>query len=257
MRLGPFCISTAALAYTVSFALHAGVVIALLAWRPTLEPPRMAVAAGRDAAPVTMRFLTPEQLEAMTNPPRESLEITEPIEDRPLPVEPPIDPPNRLPTVQVQAEFDEPIDTAASGPLPAPPITPPAQSNARPQPPTPPAENATESPTPTPTDPQPSPSTPTVADEAGVDREPTPINLPRPHYPTLSRRLGEQGEVILSFTVTADGSVTDIEVEKDPGHPRLIAAAKAALQSARFTPATRNNRPVPYRVAVPFRFQLD
>ncbi len=91
---------------------------------------------------------------------------------------------------------------------------------------------------------------------AGVDRPPTVAHLPRPIYPRMSQRLGEQGMVILSALVDERGHVCDIRVVQSPGHPRLVRAAIDALKVARFDPARRDGRTVSCWVAVPIRFVL-
>jgi len=194
-----------------------------------------------------------------------------------VPVDPPAPPPTQLATVEVTVAIVESAPATDSA-LPAPPpregklqsrptpgpATPTAADAA---PPSPPSETTETGEDAEPTEPtevnemtesaESASSTPATASEAGVDAEPQPLDLPRPNYPMQSRRLGEQGEVVLSFTVTPAGTVTAIEVDRSPGHPRLVAAAKAALQAARFTPARRDGRAVAYRVTLPFHFRLE
>lgn len=84
-----------------------------------------------------------------------------------------------------------------------------------------------------------------------VKREP-PRQDPRhpitqPDYPATSRRLGEEGAVVLKFLVEADGRLKDdsITVEQSSGHDRLDKAAIAeARRHWRFLPATENGKAV-------------
>ncbi len=98
---------------------------------------------------------------------------------------------------------------------------------------------------------------------ASVDREPGTrtgakvLSLPRPRYPYLSRRLGEEGLVLLEVEVLPSGRAGRITVVEEPGHPRLVEAARKAARKARFKPATRNGRPVRSSVQIPFRFILE
>ncbi len=64
------------------------------------------------------------------------------------------------------------------------------------------------------------------------------IRLPRPDYPMVSRRRGEEGQVVLEVTVGADGTVLDFRLGTSSGFERLDRAALAAIRDAAFSPAT-------------------
>jgi protein TonB len=71
--------------------------------------------------------------------------------------------------------------------------------------------------------------------------------ITQPDYPATSRRLGEEGAVVLRFLVQADGRVDDssIEVTQSSGHDRLDkAAVQEAKRRWRFKPATEDGKPV-------------
>ena len=97
---------------------------------------------------------------------------------------------------------------------------------------------------------------PPTSAPAGVETGANILDLPRPAYPIMSRRLGEEGVVLLQIEVLADGSVGSIKVLRDPGFRRLIAAAIAAAKKGRFKPASRDGRLVRSTVRIPFRFVL-
>jgi protein TonB len=60
----------------------------------------------------------------------------------------------------------------------------------------------------------------------------------QPPYPAASRRLGEEGLVIVHVRIGRDGRVLAATLARSSGYPRLDAAALAhALASWRFTPA--------------------
>lgn len=80
--------------------------------------------------------------------------------------------------------------------------------------------------------------------------------VPIPTYPAESRRLGEEGLVVLEVQVRADGTVGEVRVTSDPGYPRLTEAAIDAARRTEFTPATRDGRSVEGTVTIPFRFVL-
>jgi len=78
----------------------------------------------------------------------------------------------------------------------------------------------------------------------------------QPDYPASSRRMGEQGRVLLVLYVRADGSVQEAKVDKSSGFSKLDrAAVEEALKSWRFLPATSGGVAVPswHRVAVVFQ----
>jgi protein TonB len=65
--------------------------------------------------------------------------------------------------------------------------------------------------------------------------------LTQPPYPMASRRLAEEGAVLLEILVGADGHVRDAKVSRSSGFDRLDqTAVSEALQHWRLRPATRN-----------------
>jgi periplasmic protein TonB len=82
------------------------------------------------------------------------------------------------------------------------------------------------------------------------------LSNPKPPYPNLSRRLGEQGTVMLRVLVSVAGESARIELKSSSGFPRLDRAALNAVRSWRFSPATRGDRAVEAWVLVPIRFSL-
>lgn len=82
------------------------------------------------------------------------------------------------------------------------------------------------------------------------------LNNPAPDYPPLSRRLNEEGRVLMKVLVSAEGSATEVLIEKSSGSERLNSAAIAAVMRWRFIPATKNNQPLSAYVLVPMKFSL-
>jgi len=83
------------------------------------------------------------------------------------------------------------------------------------------------------------------------------LNNPRPPYPALSRRLGEEGTVRLNILVNPDGSVARLDLLKSSGHPRLDRSAIDTVQSSwKFEPARQGGNPVAAWVIVPIQFTL-
>lgn len=76
-------------------------------------------------------------------------------------------------------------------------------------------------------------------------------------YPALSRRLREQGRVVLNVHVLADGSVDDVKLHLSSGFPRLDDAALAAVRGWKFVPARRGDEAVALWHTLPLSFSLD
>ncbi|MDR1228493.1 MAG: energy transducer TonB [Azoarcus sp.] len=82
------------------------------------------------------------------------------------------------------------------------------------------------------------------------------LHNPRPPYPPMSRRLGEQGTVTLRAYVLPDGSAGKVEIRKSSGSARLDEAARTAIMKWRFEPARMGSKPVPSWVVIPFTWSL-
>jgi protein TonB len=83
------------------------------------------------------------------------------------------------------------------------------------------------------------------------------LQNPKPPYPALSKRMGEQGQVILRVTVAADGSLLAAAVARSSGYPRLDEAALAAVRKWRFVPGKRNGMAATMDHDVPINFVLE
>jgi protein TonB len=83
------------------------------------------------------------------------------------------------------------------------------------------------------------------------------LNNPAPSYPPLSRRLGEQGRVLLRVQVMEDGTAGSVELQTGSGSNRLDQAALEAVKRWRFIPAKRGEQPVSASVVVPVRFSIE
>jgi len=83
------------------------------------------------------------------------------------------------------------------------------------------------------------------------------LTNPKPGYPPLSRRLGEQGVVMLSVLVGEGGDVQKLEVAKSSGYTRLDEAASRAVQNWRFAPGKRAGIAQTMWVKVPISFILE
>lgn len=82
------------------------------------------------------------------------------------------------------------------------------------------------------------------------------LQNPKPPYPSLSRRLGEEGAVLLRVRVLIDGTAGEVRVLRSSGYPRLDEAAKNTVAQWRFIPARRGERAEEAWVQVPIDFTL-
>ncbi|MFN3884667.1 MAG: energy transducer TonB [Rhodocyclaceae bacterium] len=78
-----------------------------------------------------------------------------------------------------------------------------------------------------------------------------------PAYPPISRRLGEEGTVVLRVELDETGAVVEALVKESSGFARLDAAALAAVKRWHCQPAQRNGQPVRAVALQPFKFVLQ
>ncbi len=174
-------------------------------------------------------------------------------------------------------------------PLPSPPIKPP------PPPPATPLKRPVPAPTPLALAPLPTPqptaapiapptlaatapvnapvlATPSVAPAPSVVAVPAPsppakVDMPTtvadyqakspPVYPAMSKRMGEQGRVVLRVLIGADGVPQQAEVQQSSGHGRLDRAAAEAVMRWRYVPGKRGGVPETMWFQVPIEFKLN
>ena len=78
-----------------------------------------------------------------------------------------------------------------------------------------------------------------------------------PSYPPLSRRLGEEGKLVLRVELDESGHISVAQVIISSGHKRLDDAAMASVKTWRCTPLRRNGMPVRAIALQPFNFELN
>ncbi len=95
---------------------------------------------------------------------------------------------------------------------------------------------------------------PVVAPVAAPPAPPKPVlrvaavidaakNCQKPEYPAASKRLEEEGTVLLRFMIDQSGKVVESRIETSSGHARLDEAARAALSQCQFKPGTADGVP--------------
>lgn len=82
------------------------------------------------------------------------------------------------------------------------------------------------------------------------------VQAPKPRYPAISRRLKEQGVVVLKVLVNERGEAQRIEVADSSGFERLDRAAVEAVAGATFRPLLENGVPRAMLVLIPIEFGL-
>jgi protein TonB len=179
--------------------------------------------------------------------------------------------------VELLSEFIEPPKPKVDPPPPpAPPkaVTPAAPRKVAAALPTPPMPLAIADPTPAPNAPtgvvaQPKPLPPVAAPVAAA---PAPVAAPKvelpssdadylqnpkPAYPAMSKRLGEQGKVIVRVLIGIDGTAQKAEIRQSSGFDRLDQAALATTQRWRYVPGKRGGVAEAMWFNVPINFVLE
>ncbi|MBK7899860.1 MAG: TonB family protein [Azonexus sp.] len=177
--------------------------------------------------------------EILTLPPSIAVRLLPLLEEK-KPEPPPPPPKPQVPLRKTPPPAPQPIlaaapkaEAPASFVVPAqPPAPPPAPIAAPPAPPVP---------------------LPVVAARFDADY----LHNPKPIYPAIARRNGEEGKVLLKVRVSAEGSALEVEVKQSSGFPRLDAAAREAVQRWRFVPARRGEEAIESSVVVPINFSLE
>ncbi len=177
--------------------------------------------------------------ELISLPPSISVRLLPMIEEPPAAAKPLPPPPPKAPLRKPPLVPPQPVLAAAA---PAAPST----FVVAPQPPAPPAPQPI-------APPAPAPVVAIVAARFDADY----LHNPKPVYPALSRRLNEEGKVLLKVRVSAQGAPLEVAVSKSSGFPRLDAAAIDAVGRWRFVPARRGDEPLDSSVVVPIAFALD
>jgi protein TonB len=83
------------------------------------------------------------------------------------------------------------------------------------------------------------------------------LNNPQVSYPALSKRMREEGRVMLRVFVSAEGRANQVEISESSGSPRLDRAASSSVARWRFVPARQGERNIASWVLVPVIFKLE
>jgi protein TonB len=83
------------------------------------------------------------------------------------------------------------------------------------------------------------------------------LNNPRPPYPPLSKRMGEQGKVVIRTLIGADGVAQEASIHQSSGFDRLDQAALTTARKWRYVPGKRAGVAAAMWFNVPFTFVLE
>jgi len=83
------------------------------------------------------------------------------------------------------------------------------------------------------------------------------LNNPAPRYPRKSRRLGEQGKVVLAVEISTQGDAGQAIITNSSGYPRLDQAALETVLKWRFIPGNKAGVPQKMWVNIPINFILE
>ncbi|CAM3247877.1 hypothetical protein ACMA110817_03930 [Achromobacter marplatensis] len=79
---------------------------------------------------------------------------------------------------------------------------------------------------------------------------------PMPVYPQASRRMREEGRVLVLVEINTQGLVDRAAIDTSSGFPRLDESALTAARKAKFKPYTRNGVAYPAKAKIPFDFVM-
>jgi protein TonB len=83
------------------------------------------------------------------------------------------------------------------------------------------------------------------------------LHNPPPIYPRMSKRLGEQGTVVLRVLISVNGQAEKIEIFKSSGFDRLDQAAIETAVKWRYKPGQRMGQAESMWFNLPIRFELN
>ena len=83
------------------------------------------------------------------------------------------------------------------------------------------------------------------------------LQNPKPTYPPISKRLGEQGKVVVRVLIGVDGTAQRAEIRQSSGFDRLDQAALTTVQRWRYVPGKRGGVAEAMWFNVPINFVLE
>ena len=216
------------------------------------DPPELPV----PGEVVTTALLLPEPASAAA-----AAAPARPAAAKPQPARPQAKPAQQPPTAQPLPTPSAPARSQSPAALPAavPTQVPSAQAPAGASSPAAPASQAAAAPA--------SAAAGSAATAAATSQAPARVELPsssadylnnpRPAYPPLSKRLGEEGKVVLRVLIEVDGSASKAEIRSSSGYDRLDQAALQTVLRWRYLPGKRGGVAEAMWFNVPINFVLE
>lgn len=87
--------------------------------------------------------------------------------------------------------------------------------------------------------------------------EASELNNPKPPYPAISRKLNEQGLVLLRACISTSGTLDSVELKQGSGYSRLDQIGLKTVKQWKFLPAKKGNTPIPMCYELPVKFILE
>lgn len=82
------------------------------------------------------------------------------------------------------------------------------------------------------------------------------VRAPQPVYPSISRRMGETGTVMLRVLIGEKGTAEQVTIQKSSGSSNLDEAGRQAVLRALYKPHVEDGKAIPVYALVPINFQL-
>jgi protein TonB len=186
-------------------------------------------------------LIEPERPQAVIPPkPVEPPPQPQPVARKPapLPAPAPLPQPVAKPTPTPEAPTPAPTPTQGA----RAPVAAPVAEAAPPAPPPPPAPVVAK-------------AAPAALELPSTDAD--YLQNPRPAYPAISRKLREQGKVVVDVLIGPDGAAQQAKVQASSGFDRLDAAALATVQRWRYVPGKKGGVATAMWFSVPINFVLE
>lgn len=96
-----------------------------------------------------------------------------------------------------------------------------------------------------------------TGDPRAVSISQAQCSVPEPTYPSLSRRMGEEGKALVRLYINELGSVEKVALAQSSGIQRLDQAALEAGQKARCKPFMESGKAIKVTAIQPYIFRLE
>lgn len=80
---------------------------------------------------------------------------------------------------------------------------------------------------------------------------------PKPRYPMVSRKLGEEGTVLVKGCIEENGSIRNVEIINGSGHARLDAEAIETVRRWTFSGSNQKSKKIISCYRIPIQFVLE